>query len=1519
MPPLSSDVDEASKKRKTIKSAYDSVTFDHDLTIHVDGKVGSATISPCGRDVALASPDGLAIIDLDSPFNPPRRLRSHGLPWLVVDVQWSPFSARDYWVVSTANHRALVWNLNLRDDSPSGAIEHSLRGHDRAITDVNFSAHHPDLLATCSVDGYVHCWDLRRPRQPVVTFCDWFSGATQVKYNRQDPNILASSHDRWLHIWDERRPSEPLRSIYAHNSKIYGIDWNRVRPNAVVTCSLDKSIKYWDYSRHEDIPERVIRTDFPVWRARHTPFGNGLLSMPQTEPGDLYLYNNKGPVVTPLDGKVNPAMVFPGHGNHKVKEFLWRSRGGITDDGRDEREFQLVSWGADNQLRLQNIDASILRSVDYTKGGPAQEKLNITRKGAAYKTFRSVGGESHRDRRDATMSDSKPSNANTKNYQSALTMGMRTMPTNRQRMGASWRGTSMTTKSSNSKDPKGSLAQIGWMKGVTMTKRKPSGEDSQGLPPRHSSKDSSMFSHSYLNDEWGEPETIQEEVLRINQQLPKVKWESINMETLTLEASLNGPWGADGSSIFFKVKVDIPANYPKTKAPKFSIEKTSLMPGPTHKRVESEISKLAQSYLEKKQNCLDMAFTYLLGDIDLETSTSYLKGVGDFDDGLDGLADESSSEDEDNDIPAGGSASMSQELTSSVVADNSLAPTSRMPIPPPPPSCGARFSHDGRLVCFFPTKEEKLKLLFPRTDGVAAKDRPKGEPVFPGFGRLMQESPLRHRYAQDDTSATEDQSGDSEELESSSTSSSDSESTSMHRSGFWYHPGRSLRKTWSESRSIRSSGGGTGIGTGTGTGTSKKRPGRPKCILSIHNIRDQLPSKKEFAQEYLIFGDGAKVCRHNARVAEKYGRGDLVDIWNYAALLLRKGIPLELVNQKSNQESVLVIARNVMARLHDVENEGFESQLYCESGTGLTGRVKWGTHPLAQALVKDLFTYFEQQADVQMLAMLSCVFSEASSQDCAAYMNSHKTQPETPLPFKAPSFSLDYFPVDAGSVLVMHHGRSQTNSAIHTPRTIHTPVRYSGSQVSEDGLWNGDPESNSYSCGETPPTKGGRDYLGEGDQTHSLSSSPNTRSFKRINSGLASSIAANFSRPFANTNSVSSSPPNQVRKRPSPAETILGNLAPAGIGGITWGASTTLLGDSGGTARTSMSDDDFREDLLPLVPISVAVAVEDQSIFDDDGWLVLPLLDPTRSAMHACYRYAYAEMLHMWEQPLARLEVMKFNVLQGNASSLHNGSTSNIDAASHASFVTTVDATASSSAHACPTSPILLGKKEQLHALMTSGRGLDVTGICRIHETQLEPREYTSSTEPHVGGAVGTCHRCPHIQKQLRCVYCLEPVDALYPPCLSCGCASHESCLAEWHAAGEVMCPAGDECNCVEEASHGQVETWAAIMGAIGKQKKRRSSALAALGTMLPPTDAGHSDGEDKSGGGNAGWENVGSAAGIPSRPHGSVTSPAKLSLGNRLKKSAGDWGRGSHLRRNATGASTQSRGGGSSAKRKGA
>lgn len=65
-------------------------------------------------------------------------------------------------------------------------------------------------------------------------------------------------------------------------------------------------------------------TSSPVWRARNTPFGNGVLTMPQRTENTLYLYNRDTPT--------KPVHAFEGH-TDTVKEFVWRWKGGNGTDG----------------------------------------------------------------------------------------------------------------------------------------------------------------------------------------------------------------------------------------------------------------------------------------------------------------------------------------------------------------------------------------------------------------------------------------------------------------------------------------------------------------------------------------------------------------------------------------------------------------------------------------------------------------------------------------------------------------------------------------------------------------------------------------------------------------------------------------------------------------------------------------------------------------------------------------------------------------------------------------------------------------------------------------------------------------------------------------------------------------------------------------------------------------------------------------------------------------------------------
>ncbi|TVY50967.1 putative RWD,RING finger and WD repeat-containing protein [Lachnellula cervina] len=1391
-------MDEA-RKGKTIKSAFDSPTFDTDVTILVERNVGSATISPSGRDVALASTDGLDIIDLDSPLNPPRHLR-HGLPWLVADVQWSPFAARDYWVVSTANQKALVWNLNMQEETSQGAIEHTLHGHSRAITDINFSAHHPDMLASCAVDGFVHEWDLRRPRRPVLTFCDWFAGATQVKYNRQDSHILASSHDRWLRIWDDRKGSTPLRSINAHESKIYGVDWNRTRTTKIVTCSLDKSIKFWDYENDVDEPERIIRTDFPVWRARHTPFGWGVLAMPQDTPGNLHLYDRRLQEDDIKDGLSPSVATFPGHGNSKVKEFLWRSRGGVTDEGVDNREFQLVSWGDDNHLRLQHVDPQTLEGVGHVKGTGVLKKLSLTRQGAVYKTFRTL--ENCSEKKNPTISGPRPASSGLK-VSALKVVGMKKMALPRNnRTHMMIRAPAISGKDKSLKHDDQNQNQIGWMSGIKFSK--PEHRSASQLRP--SSRRFSLLNPELTDEEdWNPPESLHDEIIRIHEQLPKITFDDVNMDTRTMVASMNGPWGENGNPIYTKVTVAFPDQYPESKAPTFTIGKTSLMSDEVYEKLKREVQQISAGSVARRRGCLEATLCYLLGEINLEASTTFLKD--DTDDDLDALADESSSDDDDGDIPAGASAMMSQELDSSV---DMLPPINRNANVPLPRFCGARFSATGKLVCFFPPKEDKVKSLL---ETLVAKNnaRSRGEPSFETFGRLNNNtSPVPRIKAMSLASESKYDSDESDESEASSSSDSDSSHYRVARFPMSDYFRRSARRPWGRASptmlSQRSSAGGTGTGTGTGTGLGRSRPSKPKNIIALHDISGLLPSKQVLAQGYAIFGDGPDVCEHNATVAEAHGFSDLADVWRYAALLLHNEIPLEVLDKFHHGEPVLVIARDAIKRQRS--NSGSDSGVdisFDAQGrpNSLSGRVKWGHSPLAKQLICDLFAHFESLADVQMLAMLSCIFNEPVSNDAVSRSESQLTQPQTPISMKTPAFSLDYFPTDWSKYL-----KTPNHSAVSTPKIAHTPSGLYGSVGSSTGAWGSDPASVSYSCGETPPLRSSRASLEHlNHQTQSLSTSPdNPRGYRRVNSGIASSFAASFSRPFSTT--ASSSPPNPPpsRKRPSPVENLMSSIAPSVV---TWG-NTTVLGsvrEQPNTGRSSLSDDEDAKDGLRLtVCTGISVSMENQHAFDDEGCITAGLLDPGRSSLYASYRRAYAELLYIWGHPLARLEILKFNGLKDLFSEMDSPDTKSF-----------ADSMLSNDTHTLnhPSPSISLGKKDHSHPLSPGlDHGLDVTGYCLKDECRLEPLSPSTG-----GGAIGRCEKCKSTQRQLRCIICLEPISALFPACLNCNCVTHQDCLLEYHSYGNTECPGGCDCDCGDKASIGLIESWGVLTSAIEQMR----------------------------------------------------------------------------------------------------
>ncbi|KIX96896.1 uncharacterized protein Z520_07616 [Fonsecaea multimorphosa CBS 102226] len=1224
-------------------SAFESETFGQDASFRLEQPVGSMTISPSGRDVALASKEGLHIIDLDSPYSPPRYL-PHRTPWEVADVQWSPFAARDYWVVSTSNQKALVWNLDAR--SWQDPIEFVLHGHTRAITDINFSAHHPDVLATCAVDSFVHSWDLRAPARPVNSFSDWFAGATQVKWNRQDEHVVASSHDKFLHIWDDRNGAYPVRTIEAHGTKIYGIDWNRHLQHKIVTCSLDRTIKFWDLDGEESTPERVIETPFPVWRARHTPFGWGLLAMPQRGNSDLHLYDRRAVNGAFENGPVKPVATFKGH-EGQVKEFLWRARGSIIDN-IDNRDFQLVSWGTDRELRLHALETDIYADIGYEKGVSKVQRLNFTRRGAVYKTFRDVPGDADSPLDETPRSEVFPRHGHLTHFRprSSTSVGMSKIPVSQFR---------------------------GWVQGGRYAQRSGMhgrGNNRQNTDPISWLKNVKIFS-------W-DPDTLAEEIRQVGEKFKKVEFEVVDISHRKAVMSLQAPWGEDQSQVYLRVEMRFPKLYPRNANAVLTLQKSGFLDEATHRLITTELHTIAETYASRKRGCLEAVLRYLLREQNLEQIVAWVLGESLVDSKIldtSTVGADDSSSDSDDQLDG-----VREGLDASA---NILVPLAK--------GCGALWSETGKLVCFFPAKGNE-PVSFLSTLGVKDLEDSESSRLFEGFGRLHASSPARKTTRGAKTADDDSNSDTSDSSWHSSSSSSSSFETEQNIPGVSsYRVGASglQQRSRSPDRSNHSTTG----------GPNKLNDAPRKSAVTIHTFDDLVPSKRELAVEYQLSGNGPDVCKHNATVARNASLRELESVWTVVSLVLADLVPLEVLSglRDPTLQDVLVIAKNAMGRPPKKSDNNLERRK-------LYGRTRWGNHPFGSTyLLPAIFDHYERLGDVQMLATLACVLASSINNGVIpgeAQARGHNLPSDNIYPTQS-----DYFPsrtvaksffqkdVDVeGNVFIQSKnvplGPSvQGLGGSESRRRPHHVLGRQGSQfssraasfIADDSHEQSSPYSAAVSVSTSP----------EGN-----------RPSNKTTSGISySSARASLS---ALTQSYSNSPPNQSSssgfasslKKYSPSGSLAPGWVPSGIFGSQTanrgsrmsfhhheGASQdsrelgnrSSLSSSGAqssrrsnTLRTSASrrsgvsavESEVSEKTFGKKPPKrrkIKTRLVNQDRFDLDGYSSASILDRVLEKKCRAYRESYAHVLDVWQLHLQRAEVLKFDGMAAERSDMGHG------------------------------------------------------------------------------------------------------------------------------------------------------------------------------------------------------------------------------------------------------------------------
>ncbi|NXU56588.1 WDR59 protein, partial [Turnix velox] len=307
-----------------------------------DAQATAMSVDCLGQHAVLSGRRFLYIVNLDAPNEGHRKI-SRQSKWDIGAVQWNPHDSYAYYFAASSNQRVDLYKWK----EGNGEVCTSLQGHTRVISDLDWAVFEPDLLVTSSVDTYIYIWDIKDTRKPTVSLSA-VAGASQVKWNKKNANCLATSHDGDVRIWDKRKPSTAVEYLAAHLSKIHGLDWHPDNEYTLATSSQDNSVRFWDYRQPRKYLS-ILPCQVPVWKARYTPFNNGLVTVmvPQLRRENSLLLWNVFDLNTPVH-------TFVGH-DDVVLEFQWRKQ------KEGSKDYQLVTWSRDQTLRMWRIDSQLQR------------------------------------------------------------------------------------------------------------------------------------------------------------------------------------------------------------------------------------------------------------------------------------------------------------------------------------------------------------------------------------------------------------------------------------------------------------------------------------------------------------------------------------------------------------------------------------------------------------------------------------------------------------------------------------------------------------------------------------------------------------------------------------------------------------------------------------------------------------------------------------------------------------------------------------------------------------------------------------------------------------------------------------------------------------------------------------------------------------------------------------------------------------------------------------------------------
>lgn len=389
--------------------------------------------------------------------------------------------------------------------------------------------------------------------------------------------------------------------------------------------------------------------------------------------------------------------------------------------------------------------------------------------------------------------------------------------------------------------------------------------------------------------------------------------------------SLSGPWGLENKPCWIKCRLDFPKDYPDSAALRLELEHVPNMREERAASLLEDIEEITAAYCHRQLSSLEAVIRYLLGERRVEDFLLLLEVPANSELDVAQRSAQSSSDEDEDELKAHNLDTSPWTLETSNVAYSI----------PLPKACGALWSNDGRLVCFFPRKEENIHSLLDTFSIQASEHSMRSQTsIFENFGNLSK------LYNQRRRSSSGGESTSDYEATSSSESSSSSEVTDLPNRLFL--PSIAL----GDSNFVKRHDVALVESQYSAGAPLEQKPEPSPNYVCVHDFQDLLPSKKVLAQRYILSEDRQYCCDYNASVAEEAGYHELADVWSLVALICQKGVPPS-ANFQSHWKGPRAIAarRDVHPlRLRDSAIDLSFDFIEPRSEKSITNNVGWDQH-----------------------------------------------------------------------------------------------------------------------------------------------------------------------------------------------------------------------------------------------------------------------------------------------------------------------------------------------------------------------------------------------------------------------------------------------------------------------------------------------------------------------------------------------------------------------------------------------